>query len=141
MLDHIIDHLELAEAYIANADRIAAMRNKPGNWRQLQRRLVRAAARERSCAWEYAKRFGIDRLIVEQERAIWRHLREYSVTDIRQITIADIAWLRAVLSHSRRTSRNWRRAAELLSVAVPLLEQYQAAWERQCVVPDGCAIP
>lgn len=118
MLDHVIDHLELAEGYAANVARIVAHKNRPKGWRELHGRLLRAAAIERARGLAQAKTFSIDPLLIQQEWATWRRLRQYSTRNVQSLTVADISWLHSVVRHDRRTSRNFRWAAEiLLSVA------------------------
>ncbi len=121
MLDHIITHLEVADAYAANATRIAALKRRSKHLLDIQNRCREAAARERAEAAGHAKAFGIADLVIAEELAAWHRLRQYSLDRPEALSIADVRWLRAVARHGRPGSRNVRRAAELLYLAEALV--------------------
>ena len=116
MLDHILEHLQLAEDYEANAARIGALNSRSKRLRDLEHRCQEAAERERAEADSHVRCFDIDALFIVQEHAIWRRLRQYPLDSVETLTLADIVWLRAVFRHGRCGSRSVRRAAELLYV-------------------------
>jgi hypothetical protein len=122
VIDHIIEHLDLADAFAANAARIATRKSRSKHSRELRRHCCEAADRERAEAAAHAKNFGIAHLLLRQELAVWRRLRQYSLDHVEALTVADLRWLRAVLRHGRCGSRNVRRATELLHLvqALPL---------------------
>lgn len=117
MIDHILEHLDLAEGYEANASRIAALRCRSKQSRDHSHRCCQAANRERAQAAAHSKSFSIDPLVVVQEHATWRRLRQYSLDFVEALTVADLCWLRAVVHHGRSGSRNVKRAAELFYIA------------------------
>jgi hypothetical protein len=114
MLDHILEHLQLAEDYEANAARIGALNSRSKRLRDLEHRCQEAAERERAEADSHVRCFDIDALVIAQEHAIWRRLRQYSFDRVETLTLADVVWLRTVFRHGRCGSRCVRRAAELL---------------------------
>ncbi len=121
MLDHILEHLELAEAFDANAARIAGLKYRSKHSRDLIRRCHEVAERHRTEATDHTSAFGIDPQVLRQEHATWRRLRQYSLGRVEALTVADVRWLRGVLQHGRPGSRNFRRAAELLHLVQGLL--------------------
>jgi hypothetical protein len=121
LLDHIIEHLTLADAFAANAARIAARKSRSKHSQELWRHCCGAADRERAEAAAHARNFGIAHLLLRQELATWRRLRQYSLDHVEALTVADVRWLKAVLRHGRCGSRNVRRAAELLHLVQAFL--------------------
>jgi hypothetical protein len=114
MIDHILDHLQMADEYAANAARIAAGNKRLKRLRELSRRCTEAAERERAAALHHARHFGFDPLVVTQERATWWKLRQYRLDRVDTLTVADVRWLRTVVHNGGPSSRNVRRATELL---------------------------
>jgi len=121
LIDHILDHLETADRYAANADRLAALENRRKAIRDLIRRCRAAADRERAEAAAHATDTGVDPQVLGQEQATWRRLRQYSLDRAEALTLADLRWLRTTARHGRVGSRNARRATELLWLAEVLL--------------------
>ncbi len=117
MLDHTITHLEMADAYAANASRIVALKKHSKHLRDLHRRCCEAAEQERAEAAAHIRDFQIDPLLLRQERAAWQRLRQYPLDRAEALALTDRRWLRAVFRHGRPGSRNVRRAAELLLLA------------------------
>ena len=120
MIDHILEHLDLADAFAANAARVAILKSRSRHSRDLIRRCREAAERHRAEAAEHAVMFGIDPQVVRGEQAEWRRLRRYRLDRVEALTVADIRWLKSVIGHGRPSSRNVRRAAELL-LQIPAL--------------------
>lgn len=121
MIDHILDPLDLADGFAANADRFAKLRFRSRQSHGFIRRCYQAAERERAEAVTHAITSGFDLLVVAQEHAASRRLRQHSLDQIETLTLADVCWLRAVARHGRYGSRNFRRAIELLFLAEALL--------------------
>ena len=82
MIDHILDHLHMADEYAANAARIRAINKRSKRTRELGRRCTEAAVLERAAALQHAKRSGIDWLVVREEHAAWRRLRHYPLNRV-----------------------------------------------------------
>jgi hypothetical protein len=137
LLDHILEHLDLAEAYTDNAARIAALKCRSKHARDLIRRCRKAAERHRAEAAHHAMHFGIDPQTLRHESATWHRLRNYSLDGTAALTLADVRWLKFVARHGQPGSRNVRRAAELLHLTQALLgvDPHCAHWGLQkCAV-------
>jgi hypothetical protein len=124
LIDHILEHLNLADAYQANSARVAALKSGSKRSRDLSRLCSEAAERERAEAAAHSSAFDITDLGVTQELATWRRLRQYSLDRVQALTLDDVRWLRAEVRHGRSGSRNVRRAAELLILADSLLNHW-----------------
>jgi hypothetical protein len=77
VIDHILEHLDLADSYAANADRIAATKNRSKRLLNLIRRCRENSQRESAEAIAHASIFGIDPPAIQQEHVDWRRLRRY----------------------------------------------------------------
>jgi hypothetical protein len=121
LLDHIVEHLTLADAFAANADRLVALKRRSKHSRDLVRRCRDAANRERAEALTHARDFDIADLAITQELAAWRRLRQYSLDRVEALTVRDLRWLRIVVRNGRPGCRNVRRAAEILALIQGLL--------------------
>lgn len=117
VLDHILEHLGLADTFDANAARTTTLKSRSKRLRDLQRRCCETAEGHRADAADHTWTFAVDPLVVAQEYAAWLRLRKYPLNKVGVLTLADLRWLRAVLHHGRPGSRNFRRAAELLFLA------------------------
>ena len=123
MIDHILDHLHLADEYAANAARIKGLKSRSKRLGEVRRRCSDAAEREHTASINHATQYDIDPLVVMQEYATWRRLRKYSLDSLETLTVADLRWLRIVIRYGRPTSRNVRRATELLFGVEAVLDQ------------------
>jgi hypothetical protein len=117
LLDHILEHLDPADAFEVNAFRITALKMRSKHLTNLHDRCREAADRELAEATGHVRDFHIDPLLLLQERATWQRLRQYSLDRTEGLTLPDLRWLRAVFHHGRPGSRNFRRTAELLYFA------------------------
>ncbi|QNI31999.1 hypothetical protein H7849_23795 [Alloacidobacterium dinghuense] len=101
MIDHILDHLHFADEYATNAARILAVNKRSKRLREFSRRCTEAAEQERAAAIGHATQSGIDPLVVTEEYATWRRLRQYpldgedTLTVCRRALVADRRPLRA----------------------------------------------
>jgi len=125
LIDHILEHLDLADVYQANATRVAVLKSGSKRLCDVGRRFSEAAEREHAEAAAHVRDFGIDPLTRRQERAMWRRLRQYALDRVEALTLADLRWLRAMSRHGRPGSRNVRRASELLFLAEAFLSDGQ----------------
>jgi hypothetical protein len=121
LLDHILEHLELADAFDANAARVAAQRRPSKHSCDLMRCCREQAEGEHAEAAAHAAEFGIHPLVLAQELATWRRLRQHPLDRLEVLTVADVRWLRSLVRHGGSDSRNVRRAAELLCLAETFL--------------------
>jgi len=84
LIDHILDHLDLTDGFAANADRFAKLKFPSRQSHGFIRRCYQAAERERAEAVAHAPTCGFDLLVVAQEHAAWRRLRQYSLDQIKR---------------------------------------------------------
>lgn len=122
MIDHILEHLDVADHYAANAARLVALKYRSRQSRDPIRRCREAADRERAQAANHAKSFDIDPLVVAEELASWRRLRHYRLDRLEALTVTELRWLHTVVRHGRSGSLNVRRANELLCLTGAFLD-------------------
>lgn len=112
MIDHILNHLRLADFFDKNAQRIKALAQKPVRWRFVVLQCKRDAARKLAEARALALSHGLDfdRLVWEHEAE--RRIENLIISNIDDLTVSDLLWCVAAARTSPRGSRRLQRALE-----------------------------
>lgn len=62
----------------------------------------------------HAAEFEIDSVDIAEEYTTWKRLLRYHRTEVMEMAVGDVVWLKSLLRHGRVGGRSWRWAVELM---------------------------